>query len=73
MVPLLSYHCLDKGFVESPLAHAQVDTPSGKQEAYVTPQAIDQQTIAELVQQFADGARNAVAAGALGSANEGFA
>lgn len=50
---------------QRPVVHAQVFTPSGKQEAYVAPQAIDQQKIAEVVQQFADGARNAIAAGAL--------
>ncbi|KAK9840593.1 hypothetical protein WJX81_003341 [Elliptochloris bilobata] len=41
----------------------KVYTPSGKEEAYVVPQAIDQQKIAEIVQQYADGARNAIAAG----------
>ena len=56
---------------QRPVVHAQVFTPSGKQEAYVAPQAIDQQKIAEVVQQFADGARNAVAAGALCSARAG--
>ena len=39
----------------------------------MAPQAIDQQKIAEVVQQFADGARNAIAAGALSFALASFA
>ena len=58
---------------QRPVVRAQVFTPAGKQEAYVAPQAIDQQKIAEVVQQFADGARNAVGAGALCSALAGVA
>lgn len=43
----------------------QVYTPSGQPAAYPVPRAIDQQEITQIVQQFADGARNAIAAGML--------
>ncbi len=43
---------------------AQVYTPSGQAAAYPVPRELGQQEIAQIVQQFADGARNAIAAGA---------
>ncbi len=46
-----------------PLA-AQVYTPSGQAAAYPVPRELGQQEIARIVEQFADGARNAIAAGA---------
>ena len=45
----------------------QVFTPSGKMLDYITPRALDASEIPRIVKQFADGARNSLAAGAHGS------